>query len=193
MFHPERELRLVILDILKEDGKSISAISRELEARGYDLHRLILTGYLRAMTDLNVLKEKEVPPSKIYVPVRGRSRDIYEVIGEKVRQVLGEGEKSDIMVLFTLVKIFKRAIFADELARAGLKNPVGREVSKEERQEAKQVLSKSGFRVPDSMRAYSVDDPELERDFGELIVRALIEVMDAGYLIRETKQTRLAL
>jgi hypothetical protein len=191
MFHPERELRLIILDILKEDGKSISAISRELEARGYDLHRLILTGYLRAMTDLNVLKEKEVPPSKIYVPVKGKSRDIYELIGEKVRQVFGEGEKSDMMILFTLVKTFKRPIFADELAKAGLKNAVGREVSKEERQEAKQVLLKSGFKVPDSLKAYSIEALELERDYSELIARVLIEVLDAGYLIRETKQTRL--
>jgi hypothetical protein len=191
MFHPERDLRLVILDILKEDGKSISAISRELEARGYDLHRLILTGYLRAMTDLNVLKEKEVPPSKIYIPVKGRAKDIYETIGEKVRLVFGEGEKSDSMILFTLVKTFKRPIFADELAKTGLKNVVGREVSREERQEAKQVLAKSGFKVPDSLKAYSIEAPELEREYSELVARMLVDVLDAGYLIRETKQTRL--
>lgn len=191
MFHPERDLRLVILDILKEDGKSISAISRELEARGYELHRLILTGYLRAMTDLNELKEKEVPPSKIYIPAKGRGRDIYETIGEKVRQTFGESERSDSMILFTLVRTFKRPIFADELAKAGVKNIVGREVSKEERQEAKQVLSKSGFKVPDSLKAYSIDSPDLEKDYSELMARVLIDVFDAAYLIRETKQTRL--
>jgi len=192
MFHPERDLRLAILDILKEEGKSISAISRELEARGYQQHRLILTGYLRGLTDLNVLRERNVPPSKIYVPIKGKEKDLYEYIGEKVRQSFGEGEKSDALILYTLVRIFKRPVFSDELSKSGIKGPVGREVSKDERQEAKQVLMKSGFKIPDSIKAYSLESPEFEKDYIELMTRVLIEVFDITYLIRETKQTRLS-
>lgn len=191
MFHPERDLRLVILDILKEDGKSISAISRELESRGFDLHRLILTGYLRAMTDLNVLKEREVPPSKIYIPVKGKGRDIYEAIGDKVRQAYGEGERSDALTMFALVRLLRRAVFADELVKAGVKGAVGREATKEERQEAKQVLTRSGFKVPDSLKAYTIEGAELEKDYADLLARVLVESFDMGYLVRETKQTRL--
>ena len=192
MFHPERDLRVVILDLLKEDGKSISAISRELKGRGFDLHRLILTGYLRAMTDLNVLREREVPPSKIYVPVKGKERDIYEMIGGKVRELFGEDEHSDAVILFSLNRLFKRPIFFDELIKAGAKTPAGREATKEERQEAKLALTKSGYRIPDSSKAYLIEDEALEREYLDLLARILLEAFDAGVLVKETKQTRLS-
>jgi hypothetical protein len=192
MFHPERDLKAVILDLLKEDGKSISAISRDLKGKGFDLHRLILTGYLRAMTDLNVLREREVPPSKIYVPVKGKERDIYEMIGSKAREMFGEDEHSDAVILFTLNRLFKRPIFFDELIKAGAKTPAGREATKEERQEAKLALTKSGYRIPDSSKAYLVEDETLEREYLDLLTRILIESFDAGVLVKETKQTRLS-
>lgn len=192
MFHPERDLRLIILEILKEDGKSISAISRELDERGYELHRLILTGYLRAMTDLNVLKEKEIPPAKIYVTSKVREQNVYEVIGEKARQLYGEGEKTDKLVLYALNRLFHRAVFSDEMSKAGIRTSPGHEASKEERQEAKQALIRSGFRVPDSLKAYVIEGVELEKDCSELIVRLLADLYNISYLVKETKQTRLS-
>jgi len=191
MFHPDRDLRLIILEILKEDGKSISAISRELEKRGYDQHRLILTGYLRAMTDLNVLKEKEVPPAKIYVIAKGREQNVYEAVGEKVRQLYGEGEKSDKLILVLLSRLFHRAVFSDELSKAGVRTIPGHEASKEERQEAKQALIKSGFKVPDSLKAYMIEAPECDTDYAEALTRLLADLYNINYLVKETKQTRL--
>jgi hypothetical protein len=191
MFHPDRDLRYIILEILKEDGKSISAISRELEKRGYDQHRLILTGYLRAMSDLNVLREKEVPPAKLYVIAKGREQNIYEVVGEKVRGLYGEGEKSDKLILVVLNKLMHRAIFSDELSKAGVKTSPGHEASREERQEAKQSLIKSGFKVPDSVKAYTIDAIECEKDYFEVVTRLLADLYNINYLIKETKQTRL--
>lgn len=192
MFHPDRDLRLIILEILKEDGKSISAISRELEKRGYDQHRLILTGYLRAMTDLNVLKEKEVPPAKLYIVAKAREQNVYETIGEKVRLLYGEGEKSDKLILVVLSKLLHRAIFSDELSKAGVKTLPGHEASKEERQEAKQALIKSGFKVPDSLKAYIIEASECERDYSEVLTRLLADLYNINYLVKETKQTRLS-
>jgi hypothetical protein len=192
MFHPERDLRAVILDLLKEDGKSISAISRDHKSRGFDLHRLILTGYLRAMTDLNVLREREVPPSKIYVPVKGKERDIYEMIGSKAREMFGEEERSDAVILYTLNRLFRRPIFFDELIKAGAKSPSGREATREERQEAKQALTKSGYKIPDSSKAYVMEDDKMRDDYLELLARILVEAFDAGVLVKETKQTRLS-
>ncbi|MEM0449615.1 MAG: hypothetical protein QW520_07340 [Methanomassiliicoccales archaeon] len=193
MFHPERDLRFVILDILKEEGKSISAISRELKERGYDLHRLILTGYLRAMTDLNVLREKNIPPAKIFLASKTKEQTIYEIIGDKVRQLYGEGEKSDKIILFTLNRLFRRAIFSDEMVKAGIKTFPGVEASKEERQQAKQALTRSGFKVPDSLKAYIIDDPEMEKEYTEVLARLLADLFNINYLIKETKQTRLNL
>ncbi len=192
MFHPERDLRLVILDVIKEDGKSISAISRELEKRGFELHRLILTGYLRAMTDLGVVREKEVPPSKVYAPVKGKEGDIYKTIGEVVREIETDEDHADKLILYTLCRLFHRPVFQEELDRAGVKaGQAGRVATKEERQEAKQPLAKSGFKIPDSSKAYVLDDPELEPKYCDLLVRILVTEHDLAYLVRETKQTKL--
>jgi len=60
------KLHLKILELLADKQLSISGLTRELKAEGVDEHRLILTGYLRALRDLDVLQEIEVPPSKIY-------------------------------------------------------------------------------------------------------------------------------
>ncbi len=191
MFHPDRDLRLIILEILKEDGKSISAISRELEKKGYNQHRLILTGYLRAMTDLNVLKEKEIPPAKLYVVAKAREQNVYELVGERIRQLYGEGEKSDKLILVVLSRIMHRAVFTDELAKAGVKTSPGHEASKEERQEAKQALTRSGFKVPDSLKAYMIEAPECDKDYAEVLTRLLADLYNIHYLVKETKQTRL--
>jgi hypothetical protein len=191
MFHPDRDLRYIILEILKEDGKSISAICRDLEKRGYDQHRLILTGYLRAMTDLNVLKEREIPPAKLYVIAKGREQNVYEIVGEKVRNLYGEGEKTDKLILVTLCKLMHRAVFLDELSKAGVRTNPGHEASREERQEAKQALVKSGFKVPDSLKAYTIDAPECEKDYCEVVSRLLADLYNISYLVKETKQTRL--
>ena len=56
----------VILNMLKNSQMSISSVSRELKTNGYDLHRLIITGYLRALHDTGYLEEKEIPPSKVF-------------------------------------------------------------------------------------------------------------------------------
>jgi hypothetical protein len=194
MFHPERDLRLVILDIIKDDGKSISAISRELDKRGFGLHRLILTGYLRAMTDLGVLREREVPPSKIYVPIKGNGIDAYRTLGDVAHSLTKDEEAAARLILFSLCRLFRRPVFHEELERAGLKGqPPGRAATKEERQEAKQALVRSGFKVPDSSKAYLLDDPGLEPQYCELLARALVVELDLMYLLRETKQTKLSL
>ena len=193
MFHPEHDLRFAILEILREDGKSISAISRELEQRGFDLHRLILTGYLRALTDSGVLREKEVPPSKIYQPIKGKEKDIYETVSEAAHTIASDSEEADELTLYSLFRMFRRPIFQEELARAGIEGPsFGRTATKEERQEAKQILTKAGFKVPDSSKAYLMEEsPELEKQFCDLMVFALISRQDVSYLVRETKQTKL--
>jgi len=62
----EEKLNSKLLELLEGRQLSISGLSRELKARGIEEHRLVLTGYLRALRDLNILEETEVPPSKIY-------------------------------------------------------------------------------------------------------------------------------
>ena len=61
------DLSAEIYDLLK-DGRqlSISGVTRELKARNLNEHRLIVTGYLRALHDLDHLNEFDLSPSKIY-------------------------------------------------------------------------------------------------------------------------------
>jgi hypothetical protein len=190
MFHPERDLKFVILELLTDDGLSISSLSRELEKNGYELHRLILTGYLRALADQHVLKEKEVPPAKIYIPVKGRQKDIYDVISEAAHN-LAEGRRAEELSLYAMWRLFKRPIFAEELVRAGISEPRGRQATQEERQEAKKVLIRSGFKVPDSSRAYVPEANDLGADYQTLLETIVASQLDISYLVRETKQTKL--
>lgn len=193
MFNPDNELRYAIFDILKNDGKSISALSRELETKGYKIHRLILTGYLRALTDYNYLREKEIPPAKVYIPVKGNERTIYEIVGDIARQN-SEGEETDILILYALGRIFHRSIFIDELKKAGVKTiPNARQASNEERLEARRVVQRSGMKLSDLSQALIFDDRTLEPKYEEMLSMMIVSIMNVSTLVRETKQTKLSL
>lgn len=193
MFNPDKALRDTIFDILKNDGKSISALSRELEGRGISIHRLILTGYLRALTDYNYLKEKEVPPAKVYVPVKGKEKDIYEAVGECSRKVTS-GVDADLLALYTLGRLFHRPIFFDELKRAGIRDPPpARQATADERQEAKRVLQRAGLKLADSNLAYVYEDPALLVQHEEMLSMMVGDLLGFSNLVRETKQTKLDL
>ena len=191
MFNPDKAMRDTIFEILRNDGMSISALSRELKERGFNIHRLILTGYLRALTDMNELREKEVPPAKIYVPIRGKEQDIYEIIGEHSRNVCS-GHDADLLILYALNKLFKRPVFLDELRHAGVRNPPdARQVEGDEKEEARRILSRAKLKVPDSNPAYVADAPAKQSHFEDLLSQIICDKFDFSFLIRETKQTKL--
>jgi len=170
---------------------SISSLSRALEERGINLHRLILTGYLRALTDMNELKEKEIPPAKIYVPVRAKEKDIYEVVREHSGTICS-GADADLLTLYALNRLFKRAVFTEELQHAGMKNiPPGRVVEGDERNEAKKVLLRLKWKVPDTSIAYVADSPPTPESFENLLCAIVCEKFDFAALIMESKQTKL--
>ena len=89
----EEKLNHKLLELLEGRQLSISGLSRELKAGGIDEHRLILTGYLRALRDLNILEEIEVPPSKIYSLPEKADNYIPESIPEKIEEFSSEKNK----------------------------------------------------------------------------------------------------
>jgi len=193
MFNPDKALKDIIFEILKNDGKSISALSRELVERDINIHRLILTGYLRALTDCNYLKEKEVPPAKVYVPVKGRDKDVYEMIGESCRK-LENGQEADLLLLFSLNRLFRRPVFFEELRRAGVRDmPSSKQVGVQERQEARKFVQRAGIKVADLNLVYLHEDPSLVPRFEELLSMMLSDLLSFSSLIRDTKQTKLDL
>lgn len=192
MFDPQRPLKDLIFEILTSDGKSISALSRELENNGIVMHKLILTGYLRALADLNLLKEKDIPPSKLYVPVKVRDWDIYELVGECSRN-LCHGSEADLLITHTLCKLFKRAVFMEELKKAGVREQPGFEqASREEKQEAKKVLQRTNLKVADSSPAYFYNnDEKFAEIYDDLLTQMLNQLIEINQYAKQTKQTTL--
>ncbi len=196
MFHPDKEFRLILLETLTDEGKSISALSKALNDRGVKVNRIMLAGYLRALTDMRIVREKEVPPAKIFIPIKGGEENIYSVIGDKARKMHPEREAfADELILLCLGRLFHRAVFHQELERAGVKGvSPGRVATPEERNESRRVLQKGGMaRIPDSQKAYVSDRSDLQAEANTLLEDLLVEMMDAAHLVRETTQTKLTL
>jgi hypothetical protein len=149
-----------------------------------------LTGYLRALTDLKVLKERDVPPAKIYTPIKGKERDIYSKISDQAR--IQVGERGAELALYTFFKLFKRPIFKEELERAGIFTALpGVPAREEETMEVRKFLLKAGFKIPASSKAFVPLNDELEEEYQTLLVQLIIDESEASHLVRETKQIKL--
>lgn len=112
---------LLINDILKGRQLSISGVTRELKGRGIDEHRLVMTGYLRALKDLDKLNEVEIPPSKVYSIVdagQTENDDIYSLISEHLKSV-----DQSLMIpvaAYVLSRTLDRPVFKEEFTKVGL-------------------------------------------------------------------------
>jgi hypothetical protein len=181
----EEKLNLKLLELLEGRQLSISGLSRELKAGGIDEHRLILTGYLRALRDLNILEEIEVPPSKIY--------SLPEKVEEYLPEKIEESSPEDIYSIFrnqllkidldlripvgvyVVSKLFERPCFRKELKLMGITQ-----------KHLDQYLEKPGMvcELPDSHLKKARSD----------ITRIEIPSDDPAYEIRENKEelTRLS-
>lgn len=179
------KLNLKLLELLEGRQLSISGLSRELKAGGIDEHRLILTGYLRALKDLEILEEIEVPPSKIYA------------LPEKIPAALPEKNKEtqpkeipipdDIYVIFrvqllkidldfripvgvyVISRLFERPCFRRELKLIGITE-----------RHLDQYFEKPGIvcEIPDSHLKKARAD----------ITRIEIPIDDPGYELREARE-----
>ncbi|HEX7576165.1 MAG TPA: hypothetical protein VF360_07270, partial [Candidatus Methanoperedens sp.] len=104
--------------IMANKQMSISSIARELKKNGYDQHRLILTGYLRALHDMGHMEEIDIPPSKVYTFKAGMKRDVYTILKEHLQDI-DITERLEIAV-FILSSLFHRPCFKYELELLGI-------------------------------------------------------------------------
>lgn len=191
MFVPEQNLRELILSYLKRNETSISGLARVLEEDGYRLHRLLLTGYLRALADLGYVREKEIPPAKVYTLAGGRERNLYELLGEACRDLEGDERMAAALAIGCLQRLFHRPVFLREVQECGF--PRGYEahmVEQEERSEARKALAKAGIKIPLSEPAYRVEERRDDRR-EEVLSRLVLERFGVGGLVLETTQARL--
>ncbi len=193
-----------IHEILDGRQLSISGITRELRDKGFNEHRLVLTGYLRALRDLNRLNEVEIPPSKVYTHVDNEElfEDIYSLIAIHLRKI-----DLDIRVpvgVFTMSALFKRPVFNCELNLAGLNQNnimkyletpdcIVRESTDKNLKKFRADISK--IEVPSSNIAYEVtgNDEHVVTLANEMLLEMLKNVVDISGLVPKTKQTKLSI
>jgi len=147
----------VIINMLKERQLSISSISRQLKSEGYDQHRLIITGYLRALYDTGYLIEQEIPPSKVYsYNHRGQETDLYQILEDRLKYV--DPEYRYPVAVYILTSLLNRPCFRYELSLIGItpqSSPYVRESRNERLKEFREDISR--FDIPEGDKAYEMN------------------------------------
>jgi len=207
--HMAEKLNGKILEILTGKQLSISGINRELKAEGIDEHRLILTGYLRALRDLDILIENDVPPSKIYsrafpdeenVEVSSsESLGVYSLIKKHLEKL--ELDLKIPVGVYLISKLFERPCFREELRRVGItskhlqqyfeKTDLIGEVSAADLKGCRAEISR--IKIPPSDPGYEIikESNKIASSANKLLLELLKEKIDIEGLVPKTKQTKL--
>ena len=198
MLIPDVTFKSRIFQELMNGDKSISTLHRALQDDGHKVHRLVLTGYLKAMEEMGVLTSREFPPSKVYSISSNMEQDIYETVKEICANMndIPESNRPEI-ILYFFQKLFKRPVFLSELQRAGISGDpesFAVKIPNEERLEAKKLLTKRGYKLAHKEQAYLVQaDIRYDREFDLLLQQAFLHKFKASNLAIDTKQTTLGM
>jgi DNA-binding HxlR family transcriptional regulator len=191
VFVPEKELKNLVISYVRREERSISALARELQKDGFKLHRLFLTGYLRALADMGVVKEKRIPPAKVYTTSARTEKNIYQSVGEVCSSLLDDDKERGRLAVSVLQRLFHRPIFLQEIYECGLGDiVVASRVTGEERAEARKALFRNGVKLPAKDPAYLVEDPDPEQ-VDEVVCQLLLEKFRSQHLVLDTVQLRL--
>lgn len=174
-----------IVDILRGDGKSISEIYKEINMEDETkIHRLVLTGYLWAMADFNVLKEKYVKPSKLYFLLKKDETTIYELIGEQTMN--DPSDKRSEEILYILYTLFDRPIYEIELERAGITGTIkGKRLDKRERKKLVGKVQIKGLKISSDSDAYI---PLPSASYPALAMKVLGNIISEKYEVKREKK-----
>ena len=191
MFVPERNLKDLVVSYIRDQERSISALTKQLESDGYSFHRLFVTGYLKALADIGVLREKEIPPAKVYTASAHRDENLYEMIGDRCREAAPGEPAQTRLAVAALQRLFRRPVFLRELRECGFLGAVDAPaVAKEEREEARRALAKLGLQIPTNEPAYRVE--ERRNDVRDAILcDIIVQRFGLSTLVLDTKQMKL--
>ncbi|WP_237265248.1 hypothetical protein [Thermoplasma sp. Kam2015] len=144
-----RRIMEVILDTLQNGEQSISGIAGVLKANDFKMHRIMLSGYLKALVDVGILRERRIKPVTLYSVLKRQDLSIYEITGNTIRTSVNRMDGD--LALKLLHSILRRPIFLTEIERCGTKKPMNFEtVIWERRKELIKKLSESGIMIPDT-------------------------------------------
>jgi hypothetical protein len=188
MFADMISLKDAILKNLREAPKSISKLTRELSAAGMKHHKLIITGYLRALADLGYVEERDFAPSKVYSVAAPLRRDIYEQVRNKAQYLEPKATAQINLVIYTLQRIFRRAVFLQEVRRCGFTEEVTAPLADDQnRVEARKIVISSGLKLPKNDPAYMI--PRHDDKYHNLSDRIIIELITDHFLIKKLVRT----
>ncbi|RLF27535.1 MAG: hypothetical protein DRN01_02180 [Thermoplasmata archaeon] len=195
MFEDDIMLQDLILEYLRDNQASISSIHRKLQKEGYKLHRLVVTGYLKALADNGILKEHDIKPSKVYsIRSKTRKQNIYDIVGEEVKNLTDAKKKQAKLAIYTLQKLFHRPIFLEELKRCRIDADEidAEKIGGEERMQARKLLSRTTIKIPDRNPAYIVkENEEYEKLRQEIMEKIIINIFNVNNLVLKSKQITL--
>jgi hypothetical protein len=191
LFVPERNLKDLVVSYVRDQERSISALTKQLGSDGYSFHRLFVTGYLKALSDVGILREKEIPPAKVYTASAHREENLYEMVGERCREAAPDEPGQTRLAVATLQRLFRRPVFLRELRECGFPGGVDAPtVAKEEREEARRALAKLGLQIPTNEPAYRVEERRNDaRD--AILCDIIVQRFGLATLVLDTKQMKL--
>jgi len=191
----DRELRDLILDILRQEGDlTIAGMVREMDRRGVVHHRLTVTGYLHAMADTGYLEVRSVPPAKLFSIKSSPRRSLCSVLGECARRLTSSEPRALELTVGALERVLDRPVFLSEVTEAGFTRTGNlKQLGRKERADEARRLTKGGVAVREGepmFRAREPSDEEMDRLFRE----ALLEALEAhAERPRDVVQTALTL
>ncbi|MCG7852427.1 MAG: hypothetical protein MIO92_07880 [Methanosarcinaceae archaeon] len=194
-----------INEILEDRQLSISGITRELKTGGFNEHRLVLTGYLRALRDMKKINEIEIPPAKVYSRTETAEEpfgDIYSLINSHLRYL--EPNIRVPVAVYMISALLKRPCFKHELTLVGLnqnhikkcletENSMVRESVDTDLKEYRSDVTR--IKIPPSDPAYEITDnnEQFMQVASNVLFGILKDVVDTDGLIAKTKQTKLSI
>ncbi|MEM0139388.1 MAG: hypothetical protein QXZ44_02065 [Ferroplasma sp.] len=189
-FNETKKYKL-ILDEIDGDEKSITGIQKSLEEKGINIHRLVLTGYLNAMVELGILKEKEIKPARIFSFSSDEKKDIYSIVGSCMRKM--DEANAGYNSLIVLYHLLERPVFTRELEKCNVNVPAKniRTINSQLRNEYVKKLMEANIRIPQTSQMIEPVDVD-KILLGRLIDYIIYNVYDIKkYTVTNTSQKTL--
>lgn len=183
----------ILTEMLANQQMSISGVAKGLKKKGYDMHRLIITGYLRALHDIGYLEEADIPPSKVYTFKGNTKRDIYTILKEHLKNI-DTGDRLELAV-FILTSLFHRPCFKYELELLGIeaqKSAVVKESKDTRLKEHRAALTR--IKIPQEDPAFEIGNISNEKLIkgNEILINIINDLIDLDGLKAKFQQTKLA-
>ncbi len=183
----------ILSEMLNQKQMSISSITRELKKSGYDQHRLIITGYLRALHDLGYLEEIDIPPSIVYTFNASKKRDIYSILKEHLKDI-DASEKLEVAV-YIISSLFHRPCFRYELELLGIEAQRTKTVKESKDSRLKEHRAAvTRIKIPGDDPAFEIngDNSHVLLKGNEILIEIINELIDLEGLKAKFQQTKLA-